>query len=114
MGSNESTLETVEYVDKYKDVPNLQRRLKEKAKEKRQEDEELETDEDLRELQQEADEKRKKLLGYRFGDFHGNAKVDKRGMVEGGLRIGLFGPPGSGKGSFINFTYKGQFYQQMK
>ncbi|XP_078702581.1 uncharacterized protein LOC144928224 [Branchiostoma floridae x Branchiostoma belcheri] len=96
MGSNESTLETVEYVDKCKDVPKS--RLKEKAKEKRQEDEELETDEDLRELQEEANEKRNRLLDYRFGDFHGN----KRGMVEGGLRIGLFGPPGSGKGSFIN------------
>ncbi|XP_066287413.1 polyunsaturated fatty acid 5-lipoxygenase-like isoform X3 [Branchiostoma lanceolatum] len=106
MGSPESKEEPkVEYVNKYKDV--TKDKIKEAAEKKRRqyEKQEREKDERLRQLQEEADTKRVKLLDYRFGDVHGSryfAKVDISDMKEGGLRIGLFGPTGSGKSSFIN------------
>eukprot|EP00058_Branchiostoma_floridae_P026003 XP_002611493.1 hypothetical protein BRAFLDRAFT_117197 [Branchiostoma floridae] len=104
MGSSESKPK-VEYVNKYKDV--TKDKIREAAEQKRREYEkqEREKDERLRQLQEEADTKRVKLLDYGFGDVHGPrhfAKVDISDMKEGGLRIGLFGPTGSGKSSFIN------------
>eukprot|EP00058_Branchiostoma_floridae_P026006 XP_002611496.1 hypothetical protein BRAFLDRAFT_63869 [Branchiostoma floridae] len=53
----------------------------------------------------EAHRKRQELLDYRFGDIHGQryfSGLDIRDMREGGVRIGLLGPIGSGKSSFIN------------
>eukprot|EP00058_Branchiostoma_floridae_P026007 XP_002611497.1 hypothetical protein BRAFLDRAFT_63868 [Branchiostoma floridae] len=53
----------------------------------------------------EANRKRQELLNYRFGDVHGQhyfCGLDIRDMREGGVRIGLIGPIGSGKSSFIN------------
>ncbi|XP_019628996.1 PREDICTED: uncharacterized protein LOC109473519 [Branchiostoma belcheri] len=104
MGNGEST-PTVEYANKYRDV--TEKKVKEAAEEKRREYEEQESEEDarLRQLQEEARTRRVKLLDYSFGDVHGPryfAKVDISDMKEGGLRIGLFGPSGSGKSSFIN------------
>ncbi|XP_066287406.1 uncharacterized protein [Branchiostoma lanceolatum] len=95
----------VTYVHKYIDV--TKDKIREAAAQKRREYEkqERERDEHLRQLQQDADTKRIKLLDYRFGDVHGSryfSKVDISDMKEGGLRIGLFGPTGSGKSSFIN------------
>ncbi|XP_019636254.1 PREDICTED: uncharacterized protein LOC109478882 [Branchiostoma belcheri] len=61
----------------------------------------------LRRLQQESVRERRQLLQYNFGDKHGLrhfASIDIRDMQTSGrgLRIGIFGPSGSGKSSFIN------------
>ncbi|CAH1268143.1 Hypp3836 [Branchiostoma lanceolatum] len=105
MGGNSESKPNVEYVNKYKDV--TKDKIKEAAEKKRREYEkqEREKDERLRQLQEEADTKRIKLLEYSFGGVHGAryfAKVDISDMEGGGLRVGLFGPTGSGKSSFIN------------
>ncbi|KAI8510462.1 hypothetical protein Bbelb_113780 [Branchiostoma belcheri] len=104
-GSGSKPEPRVEYVNKYKNV--TKDKIKEAAEEKRREYErqEKEKNERLRQLQEEADTKRVKLLDYSFGDVRGSryfAKIDISDMQEGGLRIGLFGPTGSGKSSFIN------------
>ncbi|XP_078681782.1 uncharacterized protein LOC144916527 [Branchiostoma floridae x Branchiostoma belcheri] len=63
--------------------------------------------EHLKKLQQQALSEREKLLTYRFGDKHGSrffagTDVSDIQQSDHSLRIGVFGPPGSGKGSFIN------------
>ncbi|XP_078602553.1 uncharacterized protein LOC144876771 [Branchiostoma floridae x Branchiostoma japonicum] len=61
----------------------------------------------LRQLQHEALGEREKLLKYCFGDKHGLRSFDSiniRDMQQSkrGIRIGMFGPSGSGKSCFIN------------
>ncbi|KAI8487014.1 hypothetical protein Bbelb_352740 [Branchiostoma belcheri] len=63
--------------------------------------------EHLKKLQQQVLSEREKLLKYRFGDKHGSrffAGTDVSDIQQSAhsLRVGVFGPPGSGKGSFIN------------
>ncbi|XP_035681611.1 uncharacterized protein LOC118419356 [Branchiostoma floridae] len=81
-------------------------KIREAAEQKRREYEkqEREKDEQLRQLQVEANSKRAELLGYRFGYIRGQryfANLDIRDIRQEGVRIGLFGPAGSGKSSFI-------------
>ncbi|CAH1244523.1 Hypp7332 [Branchiostoma lanceolatum] len=63
--------------------------------------------EHLKKLQQESLRELEKLLKYRFGDKQGScyfSSVDVRDMhgSDSGIRIGILGPTGSGKSSFIN------------
>ncbi|XP_078684618.1 uncharacterized protein LOC144918053 [Branchiostoma floridae x Branchiostoma belcheri] len=97
------------YVDKFKNVTEDKTREAKERKKREQKRQEREEEERLKQLQDEANRKRQELLNYRFGDIHGQqyftqtfAGLDVRDMQEGGLRIGLFGPTGSGKSSFIN------------
>ncbi|XP_019622048.1 PREDICTED: uncharacterized protein LOC109468238 isoform X1 [Branchiostoma belcheri] len=92
-----------------REIQEAERRDEERRRHQQhqEEQERLRNAERLRRLQQEALGERTKLLLYRFGDKHGLrnfATIDIRDMQQSarGLRIGMFGPSGSGKSSFIN------------
>ncbi|KAI8510459.1 hypothetical protein Bbelb_113750 [Branchiostoma belcheri] len=97
-------------VHKYNDVTeDRKREFKERKKQKQKKRQEREEEERLKQLQDEVNRKRQELLNYRFGDIHGQQYfaglgLNVRDMQEEGLimRIGLLGPAGSGKSSFVN------------
>ncbi|CAH1267099.1 Hypp3687 [Branchiostoma lanceolatum] len=92
-----------------RELQEAERQDKEKRRQKQQQEEQEKQREEerRRKLQQESLDERKKLLDYNFGDKHGLrnfASIDIRDMQESdrGIRIGLFGPTGSGKSCLIN------------
>ncbi|XP_066287409.1 uncharacterized protein [Branchiostoma lanceolatum] len=107
MGSSPSTppVPQTQVVHKYNDVTKDKVKEAKERKRRTQERQEREREERLKRLQDETNRKRQELLNYRFGNFHGQHYfdgLDIRDIQEEGLRIGLFGPSGSGKSSFIN------------
>ncbi|XP_078684613.1 uncharacterized protein LOC144918049 [Branchiostoma floridae x Branchiostoma belcheri] len=92
-----------------REIQAAERREEERRRQQQQQEEQEKQREAerLRKLQEEALGEREKLLKYRFGDKHGLrsfASIDIRDMQRSkrGLRIGMFGPTGSGKSCFIN------------
>ncbi|XP_019647188.1 PREDICTED: uncharacterized protein LOC109487625 [Branchiostoma belcheri] len=90
-----------------REIQEAERREEERRRQQQQQEEQEKQKEAerLRRLQQESRGQKKKLLRYNFGDKHGLrnfASIDKRDIQRSGLRIGVIGPTGSGKSSFIN------------
>ncbi|XP_077984626.1 uncharacterized protein LOC144439227 [Glandiceps talaboti] len=73
---------------------------------RKQQQAESKRDQTRRKAFKEIDSKRELLKDYRFGSINGMrsfGNMDVKDMCkEGGLRLGLFGPAGSGKSSFIS------------
>ncbi|XP_035681608.1 uncharacterized protein LOC118419353 [Branchiostoma floridae] len=105
MGSGPSTPPKKQIVNKFHDVTQDKVREAKERQIQKQERQKKEKEERCKRLKQDRNKKRQELRNYRFGNIHGQhyfAGLDIRDMQEGGLRIGLFGPAGSGKSSFIN------------
>eukprot|EP00058_Branchiostoma_floridae_P026011 XP_002611501.1 hypothetical protein BRAFLDRAFT_63864 [Branchiostoma floridae] len=92
-----------------REIQEAERRDEERRQQQqqREEQEKQREAERLSKLQQTALDEREKLLKYCFGDKHGLRSFDSlniRDMQQSdrGIRIGMFGPSGSGKSSFIN------------